>query len=64
MSNADETYLTPQKLVARWADSVTVQTLANWRAKGVGPAYIKIGTRVAYPISAVVDYETKNRRAV
>ena len=27
---------------------VTVKTLANWRVRGYGPAFVKVGHRVAY----------------
>lgn len=35
---------------------VSPRTLANWRARGEGPTYKKIGGRVAYPRQAVLDF--------
>lgn len=41
--------------------NVTVETLANWRNKGVGPSYVKMTPalrgRVRYRLSAVLDWE-------
>lgn len=55
-------YLTPAELSARWRGSVTVGTLANWRAKNRGPDYVKIGGRVLYPLAAVEDWELKQKK--
>ncbi len=33
-----------------------VQTLANWRHEGRGPAFIKVGARVAYSGKALNDW--------
>lgn len=54
------TYLTPQELVQRWNGAVTTGTLANWRNQGKGPIYIKFGSRVRYPLNAVIEFECKN----
>lgn len=56
-------YLTPAELLARWRHTVGAQTLANWRAQGKGPAFVKIGTRVLYPLARVAQWEEKNMRA-
>lgn len=55
-------FLTPQQLCQRWGNAVTPETLANWRAKGRGPAYTKVGARVRYPLAAVIAYEQQNTR--
>jgi len=44
-----ETLLLPPPAAARRL-TVAVQTLARWRVEGTGPAYVKIGGRVAYPV--------------
>lgn len=36
---------------------VTVGTLANWRSAGIGPAYLKIGSRVMYPLAQIEQFE-------
>ena len=52
-------YLTPKELAQYWP--ISERTLANWRWLGCGPAWAKIGGRVAYPIDAVLAYEKQNR---
>lgn len=54
---------TPAEVVKRWNGAVTVGTLANWRAQGKGPTYIKLGSRVRYPLSRLVEWEQKNLHA-
>lgn len=55
--------LTPAEVVARWGAAVTVGTLANWRAQGKGPAFIKFGTRVRYPLAKLEKWEAANIHA-
>lgn len=50
--------LTPEELAARWR--ITKGTLANWRAKGRGPTFTKLGNNILYNLSDVVEYETRN----
>ncbi|WP_331297222.1 hypothetical protein [Methylobacterium hispanicum] len=38
-------------------------TLANWRVKGKGPRFVKVGGRVRYPIADVEKWEEKRRAA-
>jgi hypothetical protein len=38
------------------------QTLAKWRCRGEGPAYVKIGSRVYYEESALDAYIASRRR--
>lgn len=47
--------LTPDELAHRW--DLEKRTLANWRCAGRGPAYLKIGSRIVYPIAEVEAYE-------
>lgn len=49
--------LTIDELVQRWRGLIKRQTLANWRSKGQGPSYQKIGGRVLYPQEEVERYE-------
>lgn len=49
--------LTIDELVERWKGIIKRQTLANWRSKGQGPSYQKIGGRVLYPLSEIERYE-------
>ena len=50
-------YLTPTELVARYKNTITIRTLANWRSTGEGPRYTKIGGRVLYPVDGVIEWE-------
>ena len=43
---------------------VTKATLADWRCKGMGPAYIKVGRLIRYPESPLVDWlEARTQQA-
>lgn len=57
-----EQYLTAKELAERWRNIVSPQALANWRSEGRGPAFVKIGGRVLYPIRDVLAYEQQSRR--
>jgi len=50
--------LTPKTLADRW--NMKPNTLKDWRWKGRGPKFIKIGGRVLYRLMDVEDYETEN----
>lgn len=56
-------FLTPDELVNRWHGTIGKGTLANWRAKKRGPAYVKIGGRVLYPLEQVEAWELQNLKA-
>jgi hypothetical protein len=45
-------------LAERW--DTTAGRLANMRSEGVGPHYLKIGTRVLYRVDDVRDYEDQH----
>ena len=51
--------MSPDELVARYKGRVTVRTLANWRSTGQGPRFVKVGGRVMYPATAVIDWEDR-----
>lgn len=51
------TFLTPDELVLRYKGNISVKTLANWRTKGGGPDYVKIGGKIMYPLLAVIAWE-------
>ena len=53
------TTLTEKDLANRW--KMTTRTLQGWRAKGIGPAFIRIGERsIFYRASDVEAYESAN----
>ncbi|WP_193608722.1 DNA-binding protein [Nocardioides lijunqiniae] len=54
--------LTPAQLADRWG--VSTGHLANLRYHGEGIGYLKIGSRVAYRIADVIDYENRHYVAV
>jgi hypothetical protein len=37
-----------------------VDTLRNWRAMRIGPAYVKIGKAVLYPVEELDAWDRKN----
>ncbi len=59
--NCEDEYLTPEQLTQRYKKVVTLRTLANWRSTGDGPQYTKIGGRVLYAMSAVLEWESTRR---
>ncbi|MNK29169.1 hypothetical protein D3C87_475590 [compost metagenome] len=61
---AAKTYLRPNDLNERWGGAVTTGTLANWRSQGNGPAFVKFGTRVLYPLDEVERWEVAQLRGV
>jgi hypothetical protein len=42
----EQVFLTQHELSKRW--HLSPRTLEGWRLKGIGPTYIKIGSRVLY----------------
>jgi len=58
--SADEQYLTPEEVVARYRDELTLGTLRNWRAMRVGPDFIKIGKAVLYPQASLDAWDKQN----
>ena len=52
--------LLPHELAARLR--VSIGTLANWRVQGKGPAFIKCGKKVLYPVAKVEEWEEANLR--
>lgn len=54
-------YLTADDLIERWGRVITRGTLANWRSKRVGPPFVKLGTRVVYPVEALTDWEKQHQ---
>ncbi|WFU33606.1 helix-turn-helix domain-containing protein [Bradyrhizobium brasilense] len=56
----DAKFLTAEEVSARYRGEVTVGTLRNWRAMRTGPAYIKIGKAVLYPIDELDAWDRRN----
>lgn len=62
MSNGLTVYLTPKELSERYKGRISVGTLANWRARGFGPKFVKVGDRVLYALDAVEKWEAQNEK--
>ncbi|WP_315767099.1 MULTISPECIES: helix-turn-helix domain-containing protein [unclassified Bradyrhizobium] len=56
----DRKYLTPEEVSERYRGAVSVGTLRNWRALRVGPAFVKIGKAVLYPIGELDAWDKGN----
>jgi len=56
----NDKYLTPEEVVERYRGVITVGTLEYWRVQRVGPAFVKIGRYVLYPIEALDAWDETN----
>lgn len=56
----EETFLTAEEVSKRYRGEISVGTLRNWRAMRVGPAFVKIGKAVLYPIDQLEAWDQKN----
>ena len=56
----DRKYLTAGEVAERYRGAVSVGTLRNWRAMRVGPAFVKIGKAVLYPIDQLEAWDKSN----
>ena len=58
---ADEMkFLTADEVCARYRSEISLGTLSNWRSLRIGPAFVKIGRSVLYPISELDAWDQKN----
>lgn len=53
--------LDQKELAVRWR--ISPRTLEQWRWRGIGPRYLKVGARVLYPLEMVVAYEAAHIHA-
>ncbi len=53
-------FLTAEEVSERYRRQISIGTLRNWRAMRIGPAYIKIGKAVLYPIEELEAWDRKN----
>jgi hypothetical protein len=56
-----EKFLTPEEVVKRYRDEVSIGTLRNWRAMRIGPTFVKIGKAVLYPVKELDEWDERNR---
>lgn len=53
--------LTPKEAAERLR--LNINTLANWRVRGDGPRFIKMGRKVLYPLAEVEAFEQRQLRS-
>lgn len=51
--------LSERQLAERWQSST--RTLQRWRAAGTGPAFLRIGGLIRYPLADVEAFEAAGR---
>ena len=51
--------LNENQLAHRW--HLSIKTLQDWRRKGTGPAYLKLGKAIRYQHETVEKYESEHR---
>jgi len=56
----DRKYPTAEEVAERYRGAVSVGTLRNWRAMRVGPAFVKIGKAVLYPVDQLEAWDKSN----
>ena len=56
----DNKFLTAEEVSERYRGEITVGTLRNWRAMRIGPAFVKIGKAVLYPVDELDAWDKKN----
>jgi hypothetical protein len=59
-SMSDRKFLTAEEVSERYRGGITVGTLRNWRAIRVGPAFVKVGKSVLYPVDELDAWDQKN----
>ncbi|MBN9078491.1 MAG: helix-turn-helix domain-containing protein [Rhizobiales bacterium] len=57
---AELLYLTPEEVTERFRGAISTGTLANWRAMRIGPAFVKIGKSVVYPVAELNEWANQN----
>ena len=55
MSLINKPSLTENQLANRWC--ISIKTLQEWRRRGAGPSYLKLGKAVRYPHEIIKIYE-------
>ena len=60
----DAGLMTPYQLMVRYQGQINFRTLANWRSKGEGPRFVKIGSRVFYRQDDVEAWEKRRTLGV
>ena len=53
-------FLTANEVSQRYRGEISAGNLWNWRAMRVGPAFVKIGKVVLYPVDELDAWDDKN----
>ena len=56
----DPKFLTADEVAERYRGEISVGTLRNWRSARIGPAYVKIGKAILYPVEELDAWDHKN----
>lgn len=56
-------FLTAEEVSERYRGSISLGTLRNWRAKRIGPVYVKLGKAVLYPLDELEMWDQKHKVA-
>jgi hypothetical protein len=59
-AQSDEDLLTEDEVSRRYRGCISVGTLRNWRARRIGPSYVKVGKAVLYQLGVLKDWDRKN----
>jgi hypothetical protein len=51
----EQVFFTQAELSRRWR--LSPRTLEGWRLTGMGPAFVRVGSRVIYPVDSVRRFE-------
>lgn len=60
LTMAAAAFLTTEEVSERYRGEVSAGTLRNWRAKKIGPSFLKIGKAVLYPLAELEAWDRKN----
>jgi hypothetical protein len=52
-------HLTPDEVAERYRGESSVGAFGNWRAMRIGPAFMKLGTAVLYPVRELDPWDQK-----
>jgi len=58
----EERHINAYQLGKRWG--ISPKTLDRWRWQGLGPHFLKIGSKVVYRLSDIEAYEAQNVRTI
>ncbi len=52
--------MTAEEVSERYRGEISIGTLRNWRSMRVGPAFVKIGKAILYPVDQLDVWDEKN----